>query len=362
MRRVLVTDANNRVALAAVRALGRSGWHVVAVEQRRFARRAAAFSSRFVRQRRVHPDFEDPEFPETLERWSREVDVVLPISTNAVLTIARYRDRIRAAVPLPSLEVLRRVNDKPTVLKLAEALGIPVPGIAADRYPQVVKLRNDEGTYLSPGQRYRIVHNEHQKQTAVSELSRWRDVVVQEFIPGGGYGVGVLLGEEVHAAFVHRRVREFPVTGGPSTACVSIVDDRMIQTAVRLLKAAGWRGAAMVEFRRDRRDGRDVLMEINPRLWGALPLALRAGVNVPDLMCRWALGDRLGSAPGYRAGIRLRFLPLEVRTVLDAFRKRIHPVQTLWGVLRDALNPAVADGILDPFDAGSSLAYLLGRR
>ena len=54
--KVLVTDAANRVALAVVRALGRAGVEVHAVEQERFAARTpAAFVSRHVSSREVLP-------------------------------------------------------------------------------------------------------------------------------------------------------------------------------------------------------------------------------------------------------------------------------------------------------------------
>lgn len=39
----------------------------------------------------------------------------------------------------------------------------------------------------------------------------------------------------------------------------------------------------MVEWKVDLRDGRPKLMEINPRFWGSLELAVRSGVNFPSL-------------------------------------------------------------------------------
>jgi predicted ATP-grasp superfamily ATP-dependent carboligase len=69
----------------------------------------------------------------------------------------------------------------------------------------------------------------------------------------------------------------------------------------------GWDGPAMVEYKRDRRSGRAVLMEVNGRLWGSLQLAVDAGVDFPVLMVRAALGEPLpGAPPAYTVGVRLR--------------------------------------------------------
>ena len=62
----------------------------------------------------------------------------------------------------------------------------------------------------------------------------------------------------------------------------------------------------MLEFRR-RPDGRAVLMELNPRLWGSAQLALDAGADFAG----WLLALHAGGAPPRwqpRSGVRLRWL------------------------------------------------------
>ena len=93
-------------------------------------------------------------------------------------------------MPLPPLEVLRRANDKHAVVEAAKHAGIPVPRTGDAPFPLVVKLRDDEGLYLEPEQRYRIVHDGGELERAKRELFPRRETVVQEFIPGDGYGVG----------------------------------------------------------------------------------------------------------------------------------------------------------------------------
>jgi protein-tyrosine-phosphatase len=48
-----------------------------------------------------------------------------------------------------------------------------------------------------------------------------------------------------------------------------------------LVRAAGWHGVAMVEFKLDEVTGECRLMEVNGRFWGSLPLAVAAGADFP---------------------------------------------------------------------------------
>ena len=67
---------------------------------------------------------------------------------------------------------------------------------------------------------------------------------------------------------MHRRLREYPVTGGPSALAESIYDPMLMEQGLKLLDNLQWHGVAMVEFKKDERTGRYVLMEINPKFCG----------------------------------------------------------------------------------------------
>ncbi len=373
--KVLVTDGANRVALAAVRALGRAGARVTVVEQARFAARApAAFVSRHAARRDVLPSLEDEgAFVAALARTASDVDVILPVSTNVVLACARNRERLPARLPVPPLEVIRRANDKSSALAAARKAGVPIPPtwapeseeevedlIVRIRLPAVVKLRDDEGTVLEPGLRYAICETGDQVFRAWRRLHALRPFpLVQERVRGEGFGVGLVARDgRVLASVAHRRVREYPVSGGPSSCCETVDDPRLEELAARVIGAFGWTGAAMVEFKRD---DEYRLMEVNPRFWGALPLAEAAGVNLPHLLARMAMGDEPASRPVPRAGVRLRFLPMDLAAAWSALGDPVLRGRYLGGFLADLLDPGVRDGILEAGDLKASLAYLAGR-
>ena len=115
---------------------------------------------------------------------------------------------------------------------------------------------------------------------------------MQQKITGAGAGVSLLLGRESEllGALCHRRVREYPITGGPSTCCESFYDEKMIDEAYELLKSFHFTGLAMVEFKGD------CILEVNPRVWGSFPMTEAAQG-----------GQVTYTAKDYRTGIKMRF-------------------------------------------------------
>src|SRR4051812_10027088 len=99
---------------------------------------------------------------------------------------------------------------------------------------------------------------------------------------------------------MHRRVHEFPLTGGGSSDRCSIErDPDLISVAALLLSSLNCHGVAMVEFK-IAPDGRADLIEINPRLWGSLALAIDAGMDFPTGLLSVATGQPLAPDPTYK--------------------------------------------------------------
>jgi predicted ATP-grasp superfamily ATP-dependent carboligase len=148
-------------------------------------------------------------------------------------------------------------------------------------------------------------------------------VLLQERIVGPGVGIFLLLWEdEVVAAFSHRRIREKPPSGGVSVYRESHpLDPALLERSVALLRAFGWRGVAMVEYKVDAASGTPYIMEINGRFWGSLQLALDAGVDFPALLLEAAAGRKPRPVLGYRTGVRLRWTWGEVDHLLARARR-----------------------------------------
>ena len=121
----------------------------------------------------------------------------------------------------------------------------------------------------------------------VTHTLQFGQVVLQEYFSGEGVGVEVIAKPgEVQYAFQHRRLHEVPLTGGGSSLrVVRRWRPTCWKPPRKLLRAIGWHGVAMVEFKHNPDTGAFRLIEINGRFWGSLPLAVAAGADFPRSCC-----------------------------------------------------------------------------
>jgi len=316
---VLITDGLWRKTLAAVRSLGRRGIPVVVGERTRLA---PALWSRYAARRFCYPSaaLKTDEFLTRLRQIieCEGLRIVFPMEEETLLTILRRRDGLGNGVVIPFAEPekIERVRDKAELFHLAESLGLPMPNtwypesrenvarIGRDAgYPLIVKPRVSTGAMG-----LRRVADAGALAAAWDEVNaRFPRPIVQDYIPegGGAFGASVLVGPQGErlASFVHRRLREYPVSGGASTLRASVRDPQLVEITFRLLEAVEWFGVAMAEFRYDPRDGQPKLIELNPRFWGSLNLAIQSGVDFPWLLYRVARGERVEPVHDYREGV-----------------------------------------------------------
>jgi len=100
-------------------------------------------------------------------------------------------------------------------------------------------------------------------------------------------------------------------------------------------------GIVEVEFKRDPRDGKLKLLDINPRVWRWISLGHRAGVDFPYLLYRLSRGERIDSVKGV-AGARWVRMATDV---LAAAQERWQGSITLRGYL-ESLHPPLEFSIL----------------
>jgi predicted ATP-grasp superfamily ATP-dependent carboligase len=142
--------------------------------------------------------------------------------------------------------------------------------------------------------------------------------MVQELVQGGDdalYTVGSYLDREGRAlgVFSGRKLRQTPPGIGTCRVGEAVWEPEAVDAALALLRAFGYTGISQVEFKRDPRDRKFKLMEINPRLWQWHALAAKCGVDV----ARIAYDDLVGGAPdeasmdGHRRRWAITLLPGE---------------------------------------------------
>lgn len=317
---MLVTDGRSRASLSIVRSLGKKGIKVISGE----AFTCPSFYSRYTSQRILYPD-PDKYFDLFIQRIfevvkEEEIDVIFPVRDSTTLLLSKHKNELShfTRIPTADYNTLMKGRDKAQTLKIAMDKGIPCPKtyfveddsdlreiISALKFPVLIKPRESSG---SRGIKY--VQSPKELLRSYDNIRADYDkLMIQEFIPhGGAYGVEMLFNNgEPRAIFVHKRLREYPRSGGPSTLRESVRFPKIEECASVLLKALKWHGVAMVEFRVDSRDGIPKLMEINPRFWGSLSLAIHSGVDFPYLLYKMTMEGDVEPVFEYKIGVRTRW-------------------------------------------------------
>ena len=332
----IVLGVDSPIGLTIVRELGGHGVPVHGVGKAASIGSASRYSTSYsVRPASAMPDW----LPPLIEATGAKA--VLAISETDLIALAALPARIGDChILTPRAEALRIVLDKRVTLEHAAALGIdtpdswqPVAGedfaarTTALEYPVVVKWA-DPAAVTPALSRHGLAFIKaefvHDRDGLLSLLDRYAALgcwpLIQHYCPGVGLGQMIYMEDGAATmAFQHRRLHEWPPEGGVSTYCAAEPADRhreQMARSISLLRAIGWQGPAMVEYRFDPDTGRYWLMEINGRFWGSLPLAWHCGAHFAwEGYRRIVLADHSPAAPS-RTDLRARYMIPETRRLL----------------------------------------------
>ena len=264
-------------------------------------------SSRAIRNfRRIpRPDLDLSGFVGQVRDFIRQGghDMVIPTDDQTLVALTEnYHDlKDLAHISCPRPEITGLVLDKFSALEVAQKCSLaipktklisnsaelfePLPGFP---FPCVLKPAKKE-VRIEEAKKYILATAEEVMATFPRSREFSPPMLLQEYCTGYGIGVEMLMYEgRSIAMFQHRRLKEFPYTGGMSVSAIAEQPDPvLVELSLALLRALQWEGPAMVEFRVDPRDGKAVFMEVNGRYWGTIALPICAGINFP--LYHWQL-------------------------------------------------------------------------
>ncbi len=366
--KVLVTDAALRTALYVIRSLGRQNVDITATETRMNIFSNPGFASRYVKRRAIvaDPIYNEDAYIEGLLKLCRGHDVLLPVSMYSIKAVSKHLDEFRKIIRVPIADhaKIMQVNSTDTAIKTAISSGIPIPKsyfidelsqldqIAEElEYPAFIKVKDE--LELAPSQRHKAVFSREDFISKYYTLHSYQPFpIVQEFIKGDGAAYFALFDESatLKAEFGHRRIREFPLNGGPSTYCESYNNPVMFEHGRKFLSHVKWQGLAMVEFKLDTRDGTPRFMEVNPRVWGSMPLAMESGVDFPYLWAKTAMGEDFKPVTDFKTGVKVRFFFSDIRAASTSLLNLKHIKKYFLGCLIDLFDRKIKDGIFSSSD------------
>jgi predicted ATP-grasp superfamily ATP-dependent carboligase len=227
-------------------------------------------------------------------------------------------------------ETVDRATDKALLAELAAEAGVAAPATldpARPTFPAVVKPATTavcKGGTTSIAKEAHVVHTPEQLRAAMQGGDNW---LVQPYIDGGLIAVsGVAWRGEVVCTSHQAARRIFPRPLGVSAYAETVARDPELDSALAsIIRRLGWSG--IFEFQLIRSTDAAHVIDLNPRPYGSLALAIGAGLNLPSIWADLLLGrePRVGR---YRAGVRYRAEVRELRALVAALTR---------GGLREAL-------------------------
>lgn len=321
----LVTDVQHRAVVAGLRGLGRGGVRVGALAPRRGA---PGLWSRYAKGRYVEPNpATDPAgYANAISHLAAAHGplVVYPGTEDAIeALIGVWADLPQeAVVPYPGVEALAAVRDKPGIPALAEAAGLRAPRTHAVatldelahsdlETPCIVKSARPAGRLR---QAHAVESGEQLRGLiAAGTLPAAEPLLVQDWARGRLVSVELVIARDgaLVARFQQLTERTSPTAAGSISVARSVEpDEELIARAAQLLREAGYWGLAQLDLVESEHGL--VLVDVNPRFYSCLPLALACGVNLPFTWHQVALGRPAPGISRYPTGVTFRWLEGEL--------------------------------------------------
>jgi D-aspartate ligase len=334
----LVLGADYR-GLGVVRSLGRRGIPVWVLTQ---PGETLAAHSRYARRALRLPAEPDARADALLELGD-EIGgwALVPTTDEDAALVARNRERLaeRFTLTSPGWESLRWAYDKRWTYRLGDDCGIECPWTAQPRdreelasldvpFPAILKPAVKTGfNRLTAAKAWRVDDRREllERYDEACGLVAADVLLVQELVPGDGgqYSHAALCRDgEPLATITARRTRQYPADFGRASTFVETIDDpETAEQAAAVFARMQLTGLAEVEFKRDERDGRLKLLDINPRVWGWHTLGAAAGVDFPYLLWQLVSGEDVPRVHA-RTGVRWLRLSTDLPTAVTEVAHR----------------------------------------
>lgn len=240
---------------------------------------------------------------------------------------------------LPAPEVIDRILDKRKLAAVAEEAGVPHPRTLAVASPEEAAELAPTLHYpvlIKPAVGYLVRRQEPflRRKLIVAEDARSlvemlrtagaaaAEMMIQELVPGPDsafykFRTYYSRAGKPLACFTDRKVRQYPIHYGYGCAMESVWEPEVARLGRKLLDALGYRGIGGVEFKRDERDGRFKLIEVNGRTAMNEASAIASGIDTPWIAYRDLTGETVEEVREFEQGVKW----FRVRHDLAAYRQ-----------------------------------------
>jgi predicted ATP-grasp superfamily ATP-dependent carboligase len=313
----LVPDAHLNAAVAGIRGLGLGGMRVLALGQSWLS---PGLWSRHAAARAVGPSVMSAprQLSERIARLGADHGplVVYPSREETIDLMLSATGWGSVVLPFPDGDVLRQVRDKSRLEQTAASAGLHTPhslfeGTTAElrghrfKWPVVVKPANP----VSALKTARLAEGEAELERLLQNLPADERLLIQERVRGPLVSIELVIDREgrLVARFQQITRRTWPSAAGSIALATSVApDEGLVSRTAAMLSELGYWGLAQVDFVET--SAGYTLLDVNPRFYRCLPLAIACGTNLPALWHAVAVGRPVGAPGTYRVGMTYRWL------------------------------------------------------
>lgn len=381
MKNIAIVMYMGPTGLGILRSLGKQGIRAYGLD---WNPDALGFYSKFCKRKLIFPNpMEDSaKFVCQLIELGKQQEhpmILMPAADYYVSLISRHAEELSGLFlfNIPKPAVLESIVDKSSQFELAKANHIPAPatfspasideldahekslnfpvlikGAIADQWQTVFKEKGFVANNLEELKDYYNVTAEKQIR-----------IVVQEIIPGPNknhYKVCAYYSNEhkLLGIFSTQKTRQLPIDFGIGSYMTSVYDEELIMLGRKFFEGIGYTGVGSIEFKRDDRDGKFKLIELNPRFWQQNIQATVAGINFPYINYLDCLGMTVEPRLSFENGVGWLNIWADIRSFRAHRRKDgISIANWLRSVFRAKSFSSYASNDLRPFFHGLSTMF-----
>jgi len=339
----VVLGATSCTGLDAIRSLGEKGIPVAIADTEA---NGISFYSRFVKDRYLLPSDKEKIVPSLLKLGLRKRGWVLIPTTDLYVTVISQKwEQLSRYFTLttPPWNITKYCIDKFLTCKIAEKTGIPIPQTfcpqSKNELTKVIEQMDfKEKTWILKS-RSKVLFPKKPSDLLYKpkalEINSKNDLaklylknleetgefaLIQERIPGlpdSNFNARIIMNshQKPVVMFTDKKIRQHPLFFGVGTYRESVYAPEIMELGLRFLRTIKYHGMAYLEFKKDPRDGKTKLIEVNPRLGMGVSLPKACGVDLTYTLYNTALGIQHESYRNFKTGIRWIYLKHDLWTI-----------------------------------------------
>ena len=373
---VLVTNGWVRTAYCVIESLGKRGIPIHVVDR---SKTAMCRFSRWTRSFHQVPNYhtEPKEYTEAIGEVARSVGAELIIPTHDdVVILAKYQHLLPDSLRFvhPSYNKLNHANNKWEVMQLCQEINVPnassfippslnrLKQIAEKmKFPVVIKARTGnagKGVFIIKKKEDLVPRYRDTLRRFNIPKENWP--MIQEYLGTEVCGVCMIYNRgKMAAAFCETYLRSKEENNfGTSAYRVSSFNSENIENCKKVADRLGWHGVIHFDLINDPVTRVGKVIEINPRLWGALIASVASGVDFPFMLYELALYGKIKSVPvSYKQDVYLRWVLGEIIGIFNTLKgssSLIQKTKSIFNILSTQFK-----GSTDDFRLADPMVFLM---